>query len=119
MQGIHVEPGTSQFLRLWAKRIAITRRPIKIAVLIHSLRLIMPSVLDNPSWLARLVICRLQYNNGVFNGFFFADAFSSPNATPHETPRLHAAIFRRPRALDPRLIGLGLLGLGAMRRRRR
>ena len=40
MQGIQDEPGISQFLRLWAKRIANTRSPIRSAVLAQSLRFI-------------------------------------------------------------------------------
>ena len=35
MQGIHVESGISQFLRLCARRIASTKSPMKIAVLAH------------------------------------------------------------------------------------
>jgi hypothetical protein len=41
MQGIQVEPGISQFLRLCANRIAIRRNPISSAVLAHSLRFIV------------------------------------------------------------------------------
>ena len=47
MQGIQVEPGISQFLRLWAKTIASTRRPTIIAVRSHSLRFMTPAFILN------------------------------------------------------------------------
>jgi hypothetical protein len=59
MQGIQVEPGISQFLRLWAKRIASTRRPTIIAVRSHSLRFMTPAFILKRGLLAtsKLIAC--------------------------------------------------------------
>jgi hypothetical protein len=54
----------------------------------------------------------IQYNNGVFNGFFFVDDFSSPNATPLELS-IQGGTFSLYRTSDFANLLTGFINIGA------